>query len=455
MRHRVSTWYDRVLEQEPPSAQERRDALAHLLRVRYRKSQLLRLMGGWDQAEHVLRQNIHLATTMQQTGRLTDTYGELGWLLAHKGQIDQALTCYQKVDDILNRIEDKTMSAGLLNDLGMVYYLTGDYDRALEFLRQSLVLANELKNRNRQNVALGNLSEVYRQKGDLDRAMSYVRQALQLCQEMADQSGISAHAGNLGIIYFQQGDFQRAIQHTHEALRYRSQMGDRSEIARLVGNLAVYYLERGDDDRALTYFEQQLKAGRELGHRRMVSYALGNMGIVFRRRGEWERALQHFSRSIAIARQVQDIHILGSSLFRKAEVLGDLEQYDAAHCLNVEAGQVARKLNRSDLLFETELLHIRLLSYKNRSQAIQILSRRINTTTNEAQLCRLHDELWQMYHQLIVNSEQLIFEKDSEELLTIHSKLLNHKKAALELYQKLYEKTPKFEYQKRIEELSK
>ncbi len=33
--------------------------------------------------------------------------------------------------------------------------------------------------------------------------------------------------------------------------------------------------------------------------------------------------------------------------------------------------------------------------------------------------------------------------------------LINDRQTALELYQKLYEKTPKFEYNKRIEELKK
>ena len=77
-----------------------------------------------------------------------------------------------------------------------------------------------------------------------------------------------------------------------------------------------------------------------------------------------------------------------------------------------------------------------------------------STFQGREQQATLHYELWQMLRQLIVNSEQLAVESDDEKLLTIHSKLLTHKSTALELYQKLYEKTPKFEYKKRIEELS-
>ena len=65
-----------------------------------------------------------------------------------------------------------------------------------------------------------------------------------------------------------------------------------------------------------------------------------------------------------------------------------------------------------------------------------------STLEGQEQAAALNYELWQMLTQMSPTSK-----------VDDISNTATHRQAALELYQKLYEKTPKFGYKKRIKEL--
>ncbi len=131
-----------------------------------------------------------------------------------------------------------------------------------------------------------------------------------------------------------------------------------------------------------------------------------------------------------------------------------IQEFDEAQMLNAEGLQFAQEVGRKDYIFkgkalsakiQFQLLKKRACPERRRRELImrngmEPLEEMLAETEDEVQKAELHYELY----QLIVNNDELIAEGYNPE---------SHCRPALELYRKLYEKTPKIKYKKRAEEL--
>lgn len=81
-------------------------------------------------------------------------------------------------------------------------------------------------------------------------------------------------------------------------------------------------------------------------------------------------------------------------------------------------------------MFQSELLNYKIIGKKEKNKAVQNLNIMLNKTKNNEQIASIHYELW----KLTGNED--------------------NRNTSAELYNKLYEKTPKSEFNKRILELN-
>ncbi|MDI6740615.1 MAG: hypothetical protein QME74_09665, partial [Candidatus Edwardsbacteria bacterium] len=117
-------------------------------------------------------------------------------------------------------------------------------------------------------------------------------------------------------------------------------------------------------------------------------------------------------------------------LWSKADLLFELKEINEAKGLNDEALQIAKEIGRPDEIFNCKILNAKLVGLNDKEAGICELEAMLKEYNEDAQEAALRYELWKM--------------NGWEE----------NKTAALGLYKKLYEKTPKMDYKKRIDELS-
>jgi len=92
--------------------------------------------------------------------------------------------------------------------------------------------------------------------------------------------------------------------------------------------------------------------------------------------------------------------------------------------------QIAKEVERQDTIFVCKMLQAKLLGLNNKEEGIKELADMLKEYSENEQVAALHYEIWKL------NGRE------------------EHRIQALDLYQKLFAKTPMIEYMKRTEELS-
>ena len=236
--------------------------------------------------------------------------------------------------------------------------------------------------------------------------------------------------------------------------KYAEIMGNKSGFSIAVGNIGLVYRDQGNYHLALSSFKEKKQLCEDIGDRFGYGNATGYIGYLQYDQGKRNEAFAYFNEAIDTHRELGVKSSLTDFLIGKARVFLDWHQYaDAKICVD-ECVAIASEISKPDTYFEVRVLQakINLIGYQNPSglQTLQRMLSKTNSSTFQGrdQQATLHYELWKLLTTLdthfLEGSGYLDAPEQAEE----------HRQAALGLYQKLYEKTPKYEYKKRIEELT-
>jgi tetratricopeptide (TPR) repeat protein len=357
--------------------------------------------------------------------------GNMGGVYYDTGNYEAAVACYEKKFRICGELGDKLGISRALGYMGNVYYSKGDYEFAIVYYEKDLELCEELGDKLGISKAVGNMGNVYYNQGDYETAMACYERSLKICKELGYKMGISASAGIMGFVHRDQGNYETAMTYFEKVLTIQEELGDKRGLSASLGNMGVIYHNKGDYDAAVTCFERALRIREKLEYKKGISLAVNHMGIIYKDKGDYETAIAYYDRAIKIGRALGINPFLCGYLMNKAEVLYLQQRFDEARVLSLEGLQIAGEVGRKETVFQGKVLLARIdFALGHQEKTVTLLSRMLTQTENKVEKADLHYEL----HQCGVEREE-------------------HRKEALQLYQELYTKTPKFEWKKRIEEL--
>ncbi|MBO0783948.1 MAG: tetratricopeptide repeat protein, partial [Ktedonobacteraceae bacterium] len=162
---------------------------------------------------------------------------------------------------------DRSVEAGTLNNIGVVYGLLGEMQKALDYYNQALLLSQAVGDRSQEAVTLRNIGAAYHFLGKKQKALDYYNQALPLSRAVGDRSQEAKTLSNIGFVYDQLGEKQRALDYYNQALPLSRGVGDRSQEAVTLSEMGGVYLWLGEKKKALDYFNQALPLSRAVGDR--------------------------------------------------------------------------------------------------------------------------------------------------------------------------------------------
>ncbi|OQY27980.1 MAG: hypothetical protein B6244_08530 [Candidatus Cloacimonetes bacterium 4572_55] len=442
-----------------------------------KKSVLAVLIGEWDKALKLREKALNLAkktNNYQLLGRAHHTYGNILW---RKSMFDEAMSHFDESLSIHKNLNDEHGIAATISNKGLIYSYRAEYDKALECYGYAYNSAHKLNDKLSIGICAGNLGNVHSRKSNYQKALSYYEELLKIGEELDDKRNVGYALSCIGIVHFKQchydaaiecyeraltiahetgnqilfssitgslgealyfkGDYDAAIACYERALKIGEKMGDNHEIILTTGRIGILLADKGEFDAALAYYKRSLKLSQTLRDNRSVSTIYANMGVMYYSKGDIDKAISCFDNSISICKEIQYVYGLCAALTDKAEARFFLKNYDSSKQLNEEGREIARRINRSDMVFKADMLAAKIdYATGKPEKAIQILTGMLAQTQDKYEFVTLHNELWQMYKQ-----------RDQT------GQAQEHRRKALELYRKLYEKTPKYEYKQRIEEL--
>lgn len=414
-------------------------ALGKLIDSFLGKGQIHEVIGEWDAAQFIYEQVQSLVKKLGDKRRISKVKRRMGWMMHLLGENDAAMEYYQAALEISEELGDKKEVAVTTGKMGNIHHWLGDYEQAMTCFKKDLQISAELEDQLGISIALNNMGNVYRRLGDYDRAMACYEQKIKLNEEMDDKKGLSVTIGNMGSVYFDLGDYRQAKACYEKYLSLSEELGDKLMLSIALYKMGNIYQMRGDYIRAMSYYERRLQLSQELGDKKGILRTLGTIGQVNTEIGDTANALDAYDQAIEMSRQLGIKTDLARSLTDKAELLFNLKKYEPALQLNREGQTMAEIVNEKDILFKSKILAAKLSVTRDdernpgdirATEGYYTLEQMLEETSSPSEQAELNYQLWKLSGDSV------------------------HHDAALELYEALSEKAPRFEYKKRIDELT-
>lgn len=431
---------------------------------------VLMRIGKWDESENQLMESLKVSESMLDKKAIASVKLSLGNLMRKKGSYNNALNYFESSHELFkeadvesgilssrlniahvhsaqgrydnaieyyNNVLDKYNQSGysegvaeINSDIGIIHYNKGDFKLAEEYYSKSLKISEEINDKMRTANATARLAGIRLANEKFSEANDFYLKSLGLYREIGDLRRIAEINNNIGVVNFAQGNFESASRYYSDAHNTYLQLGDKNGIAFTGRNLGLICQQRGELDNALKFFTSALEINLELEDKLETARSFFDIGDIYKDRGDNVNAEKYYDKAIELARELKINSILSSFLYSKAVLKFNSGQTAAAAVLNEEALEIAKSLGKKNIIYYSSILSEKINALKDKAGSISSLKKMLEEYKEDYQSAELNYEIFKL-------------ENSAE-----------YKTSALKLFTSLFEKTPKAEYKKIIEELS-
>lgn len=449
------------------------DKPKEIIEIKENIAEIYTLIGKWKDAEEIFKKNTEKSEDINYEEGIAYNKSRWGELLHNKAMFDESQKKLNEAYSIYKKLDNKEGLSYVNGHLGIVYHKQGDFERAMEYYEKRLKIAEELNDKAIISKAIGNMGIAYKGMNNFDKAMEYYRKQYKLSEEVGLKLGLSKALANMGVLYYLQGNYNKALECYQKQLDTSAELGHKLVMSNAYGNIGVIYYVQGKYDKAIEFYHKQHNISVELGNKMNIGAALNNLATVSQNMGRYEEAIkyqqrsfkifkefnnkmyiitnctslgnlykklfkyrlseQYYKEAIEISKKYNIPNQLAPNLFEKADLYFTLKMYEEAGELITEALELAKQNNLFDVEIECKMLEAKMAMHKDREIGIK----RMETLLNNAFKNNYQDDiLVKIYYNLY----KMTYEE-------------KYKNESLHLYQKLYEKTPDFEYKEKINDL--
>jgi tetratricopeptide (TPR) repeat protein len=232
-------------------------------------------------------------------------------------------------------------------------------------------------------------------------------------------------------VYLSLGDHRRALECWEHLTRWAEHFGDKHSLSIALGNMAAVQVMLGQHQEGMKGIRARLKIAGELGDKKGLSLSYSHLAGIHSINRDYPRAIEAYGRAIGLAREVGLKYYLTMYLQEAGEAHFELGEYQEAGELCRESLEISRAISRQDAIFKCRLLQAKLAAVKDRAEGVRLIRELLAGSGQPDQ-------------QAVINYELFKLTQDGQ-----------CRKAALELYARLYEKTPDIDHKRKMEELER
>lgn len=228
-------------------------------------------------------------------------YNARGTCYLNKGNLDSALSNFEKSLYFRRVYHDKKGEASALNNIGIVYYQRADYYRCLEYYQQSLSIKDSLRDYTGVASSYSNIGMINEIEGNSDKALSYYRKSLHLRDSLKDDRGMGDSYLKIGGVLLGQSQFDSAIFYVHLGIVHSTLAGDARTATTGVSNLGTVFEQAGRPDSALYYYQLALLQHRMMHNDEGVATAQKDVGDFFLKQNRFSDAIRYCDSSFLVS----------------------------------------------------------------------------------------------------------------------------------------------------------
>ncbi|MCK6628716.1 MAG: tetratricopeptide repeat protein [Anaerolineae bacterium] len=289
------SYYERVLPLLPEPER---------VTVMLKLSEVLQLVGQWNDAGNLLQQALQLAEQLGDQSAQAWCQTLTGELFRKQGLYAEASAWFERAKAGFEELGDRAGVAQVLHYNGHLADGQGDYEAARALYEASLIIRRELDDKTRIASLLSNLGLVAHHQGDFESARRLYEESLDLRYELKDKWAIGVSLNNLGYLNFDLGDYEAAGTQLEVAIGLQREVGDRLMMAIALNNLGNVARAQHNYAEARRLYEESLTINKELGDREGIAYLLQDIGGLAVLQGRPERTLRLFGAVEELRQQI-------------------------------------------------------------------------------------------------------------------------------------------------------
>lgn len=316
----------------------------------------------------------------------------LGTAKRRQGAFSVALDFFTRALTIDEALENETGIALDSDGIGIAQTSLGNYETAIKAFRRMLEINERLGNKGGAAGAYSSLNIVYQYLGDFESALANGQKALAIARAADNKPFVGMALSNLSLVYDSRGDFRAALEARQEALSLFEAAGNKPRIALTLNNIGGTYLAQGDLPVAETYFTRSLAIREQIGDKDGIARAVLRLGEVKSRLNDYAAALEFFNRSLALREESADPSALAETLNAVGEVY--FKQGDAPKASEnfKRALQIAEGINERETIARTLVSLAKVSMAQNQIEAARTHAARAVALATEMSLREI---LWE------------------------------------------------------------
>jgi len=244
-------------------------------------------------------------------GRLARVFRLRGSANEAIGNLDAALSDYERAIELAEREADDMVRWQALIDLGLLW-AARDYSRSEPCFRAALDLARDLGDKAALGHSLNRLGNLSSNQGDFATARQLSEEALAIFRESQDAVGVAQTLDLLAMTCLQGMQFEPAVRYYREAIDLLDALGDQRTLASALSSIQVcastYQTSMLPPAISLAegtrFGERGLALARQLGLPSAEAYALWQLAFALGPQGEYSQALTYAKDAERIAREI-------------------------------------------------------------------------------------------------------------------------------------------------------
>ena len=282
-----------------------------------------------------------------------------------KGDFNNARRTYMHILEHYEATQDKSGTAGMLNNVAIMELSEGCYNEALDKLLKAQKMAKELGEQALYVSSTSNLGLLYSLVGGHQLAVEEYQEALKVSRIIGDLYGVSQGLYALGNLYSKCKKYEVARSYYFEAVEIDDRLIANNIRVQHLRGLAKAEFELGNKDNAFNYIESAISLAKKINDAEELNLSVGCISWFYEVSGRYDEAIPFLKQQIEISlrqKYVDKLIIAYDSLGRIYCAKGNLREA----VLNYEkALKVAEQESRCKDKYLV-LNHIGMCYYKNK-----------------------------------------------------------------------------------------
>jgi DNA-binding winged helix-turn-helix (wHTH) protein/tetratricopeptide (TPR) repeat protein len=284
-----------IIEQEP-----------ELFAPRFEYAACKRILGEWQEAEGLLKTLIEEQRPLGSIRPLAQALMTLGILYNRTGRLDLAQQAHEEALRISEDIQDRELSAKILQNLSIVFEDRSEYDEAQKLLDLAVLAYQDAGREILPGQLYSGKANLAMDRGEFAQAEGFLEQALAAFREIGDRRNEAMMLNNTGYLRRRQGRLDEAEDYHLRSLAIREEIGDRVGVGRIYGMLGAVYSARGLYEEAVQAAQEALAIARETSDRLFEGTSLAQLADAEKALGQMESARKHYLEGKAVFEEIQD-----------------------------------------------------------------------------------------------------------------------------------------------------